>query len=238
MAEAKKIRIAVSAKMTMPLEKLEPFQGELKTLPKEEYEQLRGNILKYGFSFAIHVWQDDGHNYIIDGHQRVFALTHMKTVEKYVVPELPVALVEAKSFKEAKEKVLAGTSQYGKFVPKGLHDFMTENNIPFETVVANFKFSGLDFGKFNEQFINFAAANLPAVNGSGGAQLPSSSGSVKMVQLFFESEDYAEFTGKLQELAKKYETENITDSVMEAVRAQYKIEFKGEHHGLDNEVRG
>jgi hypothetical protein len=105
-----KIKIAVEAKTTVPFDRLEPFQDDIKYLPKEEYEKARESILNNGFSFAVHVWKKDKHYYIIDGHQRVFTIRQMVEQEKFKCPPLPVALVGAKSFKEAKMKVLAGVS--------------------------------------------------------------------------------------------------------------------------------
>jgi hypothetical protein len=220
MAE-KRIKIAVAAKTLLPVDKLEPFQGDLKRLDKEEYERLRGNILKYGFSFALNVWQNKGHNYIIDGHQRLFTIQQLIKVEGYKCPQLPVTLMDAKSFQEAKEKVLSGASSFGRVQMSGLHKYMVDNNIPFETVVSVASFPEVDFSKFSADFLGAQSEQLPTGNPVPGT-LPSGSDGVKMVQLFFDVSGYNDFTETVEGLAERYGTENITDTVLQAVKVAWK----------------
>ncbi len=124
-----------------------PFQGNLKELSTEAYEKLKKVILKLKFSFVIHVWLHDGHYYILDGHQRVRCLQQMET-EGYSVPRLPAIIVEAASFEEAKEKVLAGTSSYGDITQDGLYEFISIGNLKLDDVVSQFKFQEIDFERF------------------------------------------------------------------------------------------
>ena len=224
------INIAVEGKTTIPLDQLEPFQGDLKRIDRHEYEQLRKNLIENGFSFTIHVWQNEGHNYIIDGHQRLFTLKQMRDVEHWVIPDLPVSLVHADSFAQAKRKILAGTSQYGKITNKGLMDFMNENHIAFEEVASTFKFPEINMDKFAQLFDNLGEAEkLPDV-AEGGGEIPemrSASAGVKQVQLFFDAESHAEFMQKVEDLNAHYGKENVTDAVMEAVREVHSIITKG-----------
>lgn len=223
------IKIAVQAKETIPYNQLEPFQGELKTLSKEQYERMRSNILKYGFSFAVHVWKHEGHNYIIDGHQRMFTVKHLAEVEHYDVPEIPIAIVEAATFQEAKQKILAGASQYGEVKEEALYQFLIENEIPFEMAAANFNFMEIDYQHFAENFFDIEGQEIPIYDKDDAEKsMQSSSDGVKMIQLFFAREMYEDFSNKIQQLANLYGTENITDTVMKAVDAAYTIKNKGQ----------
>jgi hypothetical protein len=148
----KVVRIECKAAITLPLELLEDFQGELKDLTDDAYEKLKSEIITEGYSFAIHIWQDHGHNYILDGHQRGRTLRHMCEYEGWGCPELPVVLVMAKSYKAAKAKLLAATSQYGDMTKQGLYEYIEEAELKFPEVEKRFKFSDINFSKFNEEF--------------------------------------------------------------------------------------
>lgn len=219
---SKTIKISVEAKTSLPWGSLEPFQDDIKIIAKEEYEQMRDNILTYGFSFAIHIWQNEGHNYVIDGHQRLFTVKQLAQIEGYEIPDIPVALIEADSFHQAKQKVLAGASQYGRLRPQALFDFMQNNDITLETLNKNFSFADLDLGLFSDSFFDLKVDDsyMPAPDAVSDA-MPSSSDQVKSIQLFFDLETHDEFLNKITILSGDYKTENFTDSVMEAVRAEY-----------------
>ena len=59
---------------TIEYKKLEDLQGDLKTLPEENLEKLKKSILRFGFKIPKFVWIDNGHYYILDGHQTKKAL--------------------------------------------------------------------------------------------------------------------------------------------------------------------
>lgn len=220
------IKINVKGAKTLPLDALQPFQGELKRLERHEYEQLRKNLIEEGFSFTIHVWEKDGVSHIIDGHQRVFALKHMRDVEHWSVPELPVSVVEAPSFQAAKKKILAGTSQYGKMTVKSLADFLKENDIPFDDVVATFHFPEVSMDELSELITNIKPdeALLPTPEELGVNEVPelrSASENVKQVQLYFATEEHSEFMIKTDALATALGLESISDAVLEVIREAY-----------------
>lgn len=206
---------------TLELNQLEAFQEDIKTLAKEQYEQMRDNIVKNGYSFVIHVWQSKGKNYIIDGHQRMFTLKQLQDAEGYKVPALPVAFVKAKTYEEAKRLVLAGASVYGRVNEQNLHNYMMNNNITYEEMAAEFDLPGVDYGAMAEQFMNMTLeSHLPEPQ-ANTPEMKSSSDQVKQVVLLFNAENYQEFMTKAEALSKIYGTENITDTVMEALRAHY-----------------
>jgi hypothetical protein len=211
------IKIAVRGAMTVPLAKLEPFQGDLKRLERAEYESLRKGLIDLGFSFTMHIWQHEGHNYIIDGHQRLTALKMMEETENFIIPEIPVSIVDADDFATAKRKVLAGTSQYGIMTEKSLFDFCKVNDIPLDNIVSTFKFQDINMEKFGAMF-QINPENLPTAPPQVGV-LPSGSEGVRQVQLFFDAKSHEEFLNLVNHLTSIYKTENITDTVLMGMRA-------------------
>jgi hypothetical protein len=72
------IKITCTAATSIKLEELTPLQGDLKELTHRNFEKLKKSILKHGISFPFFVWQDNGINYVLDGHQRDRVLRKMQ----------------------------------------------------------------------------------------------------------------------------------------------------------------
>lgn len=107
---------------TLPIDALMTFQGGLKRLTKENRDKLIGSICEKGFIAPIFIWQNDGDNKLLDGHQRTATLNYMRQ-KGWEIPLLPVDYIEADSEKDAKEKLLLITSQYGEFTLEGFEEF-------------------------------------------------------------------------------------------------------------------
>lgn len=159
--------IAKDALIRVDISKLNDFQGNLKDLSEINYQKLRDQILRLKFSFVIHAWENDGELFILDGHQRVRVLNKMRE-EGFEIPPIPVVKVLAKDFKEAKEKVLAGTSQYGEITSQGLYEFIHEAELDFNSIVEHNRFTEIDFNKFAEEFYG----NPETEDGGGGGGGP------------------------------------------------------------------
>lgn len=125
---------------TLKMSELTPIQEELKQLSPTNYERLKNLILQKGFCFPMYIWVYENKYYILDGHQR--QIIFLK--EGWETP-VPCVLIQADSFTDAKEKLLACTSQYGTITLDGLRDFA----------------DGLDW-EWVENFINFDA--LPVLD--------------------------------------------------------------------------
>ena len=124
------ISIACDVKDFLPLDELNPFQGKLKDLTKENYAKLKNEILQTGFAFPILVWRSpEGVAFIIGGHQRVRCLLELRNSEGFVIPPLPVVYIRADSFNQAKRRVLQDASQYGNINDDGLLEFAIEANL-------------------------------------------------------------------------------------------------------------
>ena len=100
---SKTIQIRCKGAETRKLGTLHNFQGDLKTLTKENAKRLRSEISKLGFSEPISIWEHEGTDYILNGHPRVAVLTAMRA-EGYDIPPLPVSIIEADSYGQAKHK--------------------------------------------------------------------------------------------------------------------------------------
>lgn len=106
------IRIECKGADLLPLDAIEEFQGNLKIRSKKDIEQIIKSIETYGFSFPFFVWNGTGHNYCMDGHGRIQALSEMRR-RGLTLPLFPVVYIDAKDESEAKQKLLRLNSQYG-----------------------------------------------------------------------------------------------------------------------------
>jgi len=106
------------------IEKIKPFQANLKSIDEQDLIKLKRSILKYGFSFPVFVWNGN----ILDGHTRLNAVKAL-VEEGYKIKGIPVVEIEAKSKKEAGEKLLLINSKYAKITDEGLYNFVNDFGI-------------------------------------------------------------------------------------------------------------
>lgn len=108
------------------LAKLSPLQGDLKNLEVADFQRLRLSILDEGFFVPLFVWKaPKGRMKLMDGHQRVRVLTKLES-EGYKIPKLPVVYIHAKTQRDAKKRLLAITSAYGRVSRQGLYEFLED----------------------------------------------------------------------------------------------------------------
>lgn len=138
-----KVLIKCKGNIDLPFDSLMEYQGNLKNLSDERYEELKANLLRLGFSEPCSIWQHDGKNHILNGHQRIKALKRMKD-EGIIIPEkIPCSIVEAKNKKEAKEKVYALASQYGEATKETVIEFAKEAGLTFDDI-QGYPFPGVE----------------------------------------------------------------------------------------------
>ena len=127
--------IAVNCKSadTLPIDRILEFQGELKKLSKQNRDKLMNSILKHGFIAPLFVWHDSGDYRLLDGHQRLATLIHMRQ-KGYDIPMLPVDYIQADSEDDAKRKLLQITSQYGEFSIEGIQEFTAGIDFDFDSI--------------------------------------------------------------------------------------------------------
>ena len=150
------VQIRCKAAVNIDLAKLTPLQGELKELSDVNFEKLKQSILKHGITFPFFVWQSEGANYILDGTQRDRVLKRMSD-EGYGIPPLPCALIEAKDKREAAEKILLISSQYGHMTEESLDQFLAENDLSFLELADELELPSIDDTSFKDPN-EFAAA--------------------------------------------------------------------------------
>lgn len=153
----KEIKIACQGAVEIEIDKLTPLQGNLKELSTANFEKLKRSILKHGISFPFFIWQSEGVNYIVDGSQRDRVLSKM-VQEGYECPPLPAALIEARDRKEAAEKILLISSQYGRMTEESLDEFLSENDLSFLELSDELELPAIDERYFRDPS-DFAAGN-------------------------------------------------------------------------------
>lgn len=133
MANNKIIPIKCTSADLVDIELLKPIQGELKQRTREQLYSLRSLIIKYGFSFPIFVWKENDTFFTLDGHGRDFVSRSLidegylfEQKDGTVGKKVPVDYIEAVDRKEAKEKLLALNSSFGKITEEGLLSFLLE----------------------------------------------------------------------------------------------------------------
>ena len=124
------VQIRCKAAVNLDLDQLTPMQGDLKELSQSNFNKLKQSILRHGITFPFFVWQDNGKNLILDGTQRDRVLLKL-VAAGYECPPLPCALIDAKDKREAAEKILLISSQYGRMTEESLDEFLAENDLSF-----------------------------------------------------------------------------------------------------------
>lgn len=219
----KVIPIKCQGAAAIDYEKLVESQGELKTLSKTNYERLKKEIIELGFSEPILVWKEK--NKIVNGHQRLRTVKHMVEKEGWGVKPLPVSFVEAKDDKELAKKILAMASVYGTVSDQGLYEFMSEWDITLEELNENYDLPNLNLAKFGDEFFNDElkddlddGEDPEVLNPEEGPPEDLPTGQVRMVQIYMSVEQAKEFRKQIVDLKEFYKTENVTDTVLAAVK--------------------
>lgn len=96
--------------------------------PKRDVTKLKQAILKGGFSFPVIVWK----NYVIDGAGRKKAIEELLK-DGHEIKEIPYVEIEAKDLKEAKQKALEVSSQFGNITKDSFLQFTSDLELDFGT---------------------------------------------------------------------------------------------------------
>ena len=120
---SKEILVSCQGAKTMELDRLNQFQGKLKKISKKNLERLKRRIISDGIAAPLFIWERDTGSVILDGHQRLKALKSLQS-EGYDIPDIPVALIHAADENEARQRVLAISSQFGEWDLDELDDWL------------------------------------------------------------------------------------------------------------------
>jgi hypothetical protein len=119
---ARTIKVSCKGADTLPLDKIEDFQKNLKTRTKKDIGKIIKSIETHGFTFPFFIWNGTGHNYCLDGHGRILALAEMRK-QGYDLPLFPVVYIDADDEADAKVKLLQANSHYGTMTREGFIEF-------------------------------------------------------------------------------------------------------------------
>lgn len=115
---------------TLSIEELNPLQGDLKEFLEHRFYKLKASLMVFGFAFPFFVWIDpkDGTKYVVDGHGRRILLSAIPAYDKKgnLITEFPYVEIYAKDKTDAKERLLAATSQYQSITQDGYEGFVYE----------------------------------------------------------------------------------------------------------------
>jgi hypothetical protein len=219
---SKKIEIQCQGAAMVPIDIINDFQGKLKTLSVENYEKLRKQIIKDGFSEPVSVWKElkDGKVslHLLNGHQRLRVVRGMIENEDFECPELPVSFVEAKSLKQAKRKCLSLTSQFGTMTTDGLLAFLEDSEIEVDEI-DDMVFPEIDMDDFKDQFFSSAESDAdqdePHRDGSVFDRTPDqyNESIIKQIVLFYDKDRYETMLQKLEQLRGKYDALDFSEVV-------------------------
>ena len=114
----------------VPLDQIEEFQGNLKSLGKTEYAKLKQSITEKGFCVPCFAWRNGSDKWkLLDGHQRVRVIRN----EGWKIDGgIPIVEIAAEDERDAKEKLLAIVSRYGRVEGQGLYEFIDGTGIDLE----------------------------------------------------------------------------------------------------------
>lgn len=165
-APRKRIKIACKAAITLRLDQLVPFQGELKSLSEESFEKLKKSLLKYGVTFPFLVWHEGADYNIIDGTQRERVLSALQD-DGYIIPPLPAVLIDAANATEAREKILLASSQNGEITEESLYQFIHQNKIDWPEIASMVDFRVFGVDKFSDGWMKQEPLDPSAESGDG-----------------------------------------------------------------------
>jgi len=123
-----KIKIACKGAAELPLDVIADFQGGLKKRSQGNKIKLATQIFMKDFSAPFFIWNYDGVYYNLDGHGRSEVLSEIKKSGIPIPDMYPVAYIYADNMNDAKEKLLAISSQYGEFDEEELSNWLEDIN--------------------------------------------------------------------------------------------------------------
>lgn len=217
---SEQVKVDVEKMSLVKLNKIKPFQGELKYLPDENYQKLKNEILTLGFSEPITVWNEGSAPYkILNGHQRYTALLRMEK-EGYKIPEIPIILVKADSVREAKEKILSLTSQFGVIAERGLQEFAEQADIELAEIAGRFIFPDIDMEELESLAQN--ATDEAESDAEEPAQPTGDKNQrLKNITMYLTEYEYDSTVEKLESLMQENGASDYTDCILMLIEEAY-----------------
>jgi hypothetical protein len=155
----KVLRVTCKTADSLPCVEIEPLRGRLKKRTDEDIEKICRSIIKHGWAFPEFIWQNEGHNYCLDGHGRQAAIPRLIELD-YEIPPIPVVFIQAQNREEAKEMLLKCISQYGIVTQEGFDEFADFTFDFSDFGLPNITFSGLTMGGGDEEDVNLGESDF------------------------------------------------------------------------------
>ena len=161
-SQLKIIPIKCTSSHQIDIALMQPIQGNLKDRTREQLQNLRTMILKYGFSFPIYIWQEGETYFTLDGHGRDFICKELvkegyqfKQKDGTLNTSLPCVFIDAKDRVEAKEKLLAVNSSYGTITEEGLYSYLFEPGFEmnFDEIKETLEIPAVDLIEFEQEYL-------------------------------------------------------------------------------------
>ena len=184
-----------------------PADYNPRELTKKQYAEIKESIAKFGLVDPLIVnIHPTRKNILVGGHQRLQVIIDMglKTA-----PCVEVNLDE----NQEKELNIRLNKNHGQWNYDNLANFFDVDNLVdwgFDSKELNFS----NVAQLNETM----SAVDNEFDGEGNDYLPSQ---VRMVQLFLSSETEPIFRTQIEKLKEVYNSDNITDAVMTAIKNEY-----------------
>jgi ParB-like chromosome segregation protein Spo0J len=197
------IRNRVKELRYVPASQLQPNPKNWRTHPEGQQNALRGILAEVGIAGAVLARETpEGGLMLIDGHLRA------ETLGNADVPVLVLDVNEAEA-----DKLLATIDPLGAMAEADadkLRELLEEVETASEALADMFTELAEEAGILDGP----RETDDPEI---ADYEAPPSSG-VRMVQLFLDESNIGEFQEACTKLAEEYSTENITDTVLEAVK--------------------
>ena len=215
-----KIRDRIKEFRRVKASELAPNPKNWRTHPKEQQDALKGVLAEVGMADAVLARElADGSLMLIDGHMRA------EVVGSSLVPVLILDVTEEEADKLlATIDPIAGMAETNS---QALTDLLSEMSSNSEAVTSLFA----DLAKRNgilEQILSTETGDSSTEEAEGEEEESSGSdpatpppSGVRMVQLFLDETNIAEFQKWTMTLSENYGTENITDTVMETLKRAF-----------------
>lgn len=189
------------------------------------YESLKHALSTEGWlsSQSLLIWHSDDNgvekNLIIDGE-------HRWTVAKELGFKAgPMVFLKGLSEAKAKALTVAMNNRRGQFDDAMLSDLVKSLDGALDNLSLELAISDEDLMKMLpvdviDHTLGVVDAPRPAVKPQVTTNGNVAESTVRMVSLFLDTNNIDQFTKNVQELSKRYNTKNVTDTVFEALKRQ------------------
>lgn len=151
----KTIKIKCKSAIELDLDELHVLQKDLKSLSQNDYQKYKKEIDDTGYAFPIKAWLDPEDKWqIVGGTQSYRTLLQMRDHEGYIIPKIPVSIIEADNLRQACHRVLQDASNYGKVEKEGLYEFMQMAALSVGELKARFSPTDIDMDEFEQEFFD------------------------------------------------------------------------------------